>query len=123
MDYLDPSHYRMLAAGDLNLCYGATEAPWYARERVVWDRSKALGLKFSGATKFRTEEQLHPHLRTAPRTHGTFPTWHSNRQRPVEANRQLNYAFASRGLHEDVDGSCPQWCGGNGGRRPLPPAD
>ncbi|MCY3789696.1 MAG: hypothetical protein OXH63_13010 [Gemmatimonadetes bacterium] len=48
MDYLDPSRYRMLAAGDLNLCYGATEAPWYERERVVWDRFKALGLEFLG---------------------------------------------------------------------------
>ena len=40
MDYLDPSHYPMLAAGDLNLCHGATEASWYERERVVWDRFK-----------------------------------------------------------------------------------
>ena len=30
----DPSRYRMLAAGDLNLCYGATEASWYEPVRV-----------------------------------------------------------------------------------------
>ena len=101
MDYLDPSHYRILAAGDLNLCYGATEASWYERERLVWDRFNTLGLEFLGP-------QL-PHGRAAssippesPENTRDVPTYHSNRQTPAEANRQLDYVFASRGLHEDV---------------------
>ena len=101
MDYLDPSHYRILAAGDLNLCYGATGYSWYERERMVWDRFNALGLEFLGP-------QL-PHGRAAastppasPENTRDVPTYHTNRQTPAEANRQLDYALASRGLHEDV---------------------
>ena len=101
MDYLDPSHYRILAAGDLNLCYGATEASWYERERIVWDRFNTLGLELLGP-------QL-PHGRAAsstppesPENTRDVPTYHSNRQTPAEANRQLDYAFASRGFHETV---------------------
>ena len=101
MDYLDPSRYPMLAAGDLNLCYGATEAPWYERERIVWDRFQALGLEFLGPQ--------HPNGRAAsstppdsPADTRDVPTYHTNRQTPAEANRQLDYAFASRGFHETV---------------------
>ena len=101
MDYLDPSRYRMLAAGDLNLCYGATEAPWYERERVVWDRFKALGLEFLGPQlpNGRPASSTPP---DSPENTWDVPTWRSNRQTPAEANRQLDYAFASRGLHESV---------------------
>ena len=49
MDYADPSRYRILAAGDLNLIYAATgRGPWFRRERMVWDRFEALGLEFLG---------------------------------------------------------------------------
>ena len=101
MDYLDPSRYPMLAAGDLNLCYGATKSRWYVRERVVWDRFKALGLEFlgpqfpNGRAPASTPPESPEHTRDVP-------TWHTNRQTPAEANRQLDYAFASRGFHEAV---------------------
>jgi len=101
MDYLDPSHYRMLAAGDLNLCYGATEAPWYERERIVWDRFKALGLEFLGPQlpNGRAPSSTPP---DSPEHTRDVPTYRTVTQSPAEANRQLDYAFASRGLHEDV---------------------
>ena len=103
-DYLDPSRSRypsILAAGDLNLCYGATEAPWYGRECIVWDRFKALGLEFLGPQLPNGSATLC----TAPgypENTRDVPTWHTNRQTPAEANRQLDYTFASRGFHEMV---------------------
>ena len=101
MDYLDPSHYPMVAAGDLNLCYGATEAPWYERERVVWDRFEALGLEFLGPQlpNGRAASSTPP---DSPEDTRDVPTYRTVTQSPAEANRQLDYAFASRGLHEDV---------------------
>ena len=101
MDYLDPSRYPMLAAGDLNLCYGATKSRWYARERVVWDRFKALGLEFLGPQlpNGRAASSILP---KSPEDTRDVPTYHTNRQKPAEANQQLDYAFATRGLHETV---------------------
>ena len=101
MDYLDPSRYPMLAAGDLNLYYGATEAPSYKRERVVWDRFAALGLEFLGPQlpNGRAASSTPP---DSPEDTRDVPTYHTNHQTPAEANKQLDYAFASRGLHEDV---------------------
>ena len=101
MDYLDPSHYPMLAAGDLNLCYGATEAPWYARERIVWDRFKALGLEFLGPqlSNGRAASTTPP---DSPENTLDVPTYRTVKQSPAEANRQFDYACASRGLHEHV---------------------
>lgn len=101
MDYLDPSRYRILAAGDLNLCYGATEAPWYEREYIVWDRFKALGLEFLGP-QFPNGRAASSTPPESPEDTRDVPTFHSNRQTPAEADRQLDYAFASRGLHEMV---------------------
>ena len=101
MDYLDPSRYRMLAAGDLNLCYGATEGSWYQRERVVWDRFEALGLEFLGP-QFPNGRAAPSTPPNSPEDTRDVPTYHPNRQTPAEAINQLDYAFASRGLHEDV---------------------
>ena len=47
----DPSQHRILAAGDLNNIYGATEdneLAWYERDRGVFERMNALGLEFMG---------------------------------------------------------------------------
>ena len=101
MDYLNPSRYRMLAAGDLNLCYGATKTSWYERERVVWDRFQALGLEFLGPQlpNGRAASSTPP---KSPENTRDVPTYRSVRQTPAEANRQLDYAFASRGFHEKV---------------------
>lgn len=101
MDCPDPSRYRMLAAGDLNLCYGASEGSWYERERAVWDRFQALGLEFLGPQlpNGRAASSTPP---ASPADTRDVPTYHTNRQTPAEADLQLDYAFASRGLHEDV---------------------
>ena len=46
----DPSTHRILAAGDLNMIYGATGRTLALpeREKTVWDRMAALGLEFLG---------------------------------------------------------------------------
>ena len=46
----DPSRHRILAAGDLNMIYGATGRTLALpdRERAFWDRVAALGLEFLG---------------------------------------------------------------------------
>ena len=49
IDYADPSRYRILVAGDLNLIYTATgRGPWIRRERMVWDRFETPGMEFPG---------------------------------------------------------------------------
>ena len=46
----DPTKHRILAAGDLNMFYGAigSRLSLPKRDRTVWDRMQALGLEFLG---------------------------------------------------------------------------
>ena len=47
----DPPRHRILAAGDLNMFYGATGRRWSLPERegTRWDRFETLGLEFPGS--------------------------------------------------------------------------
>ena len=99
---LDPSTHRILAAGDLNMFYGATghKLSVPERERTVWDRFEALGLEFLGPQ--------HPNGRPAssqptdvPKDTKNVPTVYYRRG-PETAVNQLDYVFASRGFHESV---------------------
>ena len=103
MDYADPCRYRILAAGDLNMIYtpSRTDA-WFAREHLVWDRFKTLGLEFLGpqAPNGRQLEGRQPY--TCPDTKNV-PTHYTNQGKsPAKADRQLDYAFASCGFHKQV---------------------
>ena len=95
------SHYPILAAGDLNLCYGATKSSWYGRQRIVWDRFNALGLEFLGPQlpNGRAASSTPPE---SPENTLDVPTYHTVHQTPSEANRQLDYVFASSGIHKAV---------------------
>ncbi len=102
----DPSTHRILAAGDLNMIYGATDDSTLAlpaRDRTVTARMDALGMEFLGPQ--------HPNGRQAsPTPHGlppdtlNVPTYYSvpARQTPETAQNQLDYVFASRGFHKGV---------------------
>lgn len=99
----NPATHRILAAGDLNMSYGATgrRLSLPERERTVWDRLEALGLEFLGPQA--------PCGRRAGRTPDdvpfdtrNVPTHYKVRENPEEAANQLDYAFASRGFHERV---------------------
>ncbi len=101
---LAPSTHRILAAGDLNTIYGATDdnrLALPARDRTIFDRMDALGLEFIGPQ--------HPNGRLAeptpqglPKDTKNVPTYHTTRQSPRTAQNQLDYVFASRGFHRSV---------------------
>ena len=99
----DPSKHRILAVGDLNMFYGATgtSLSMPTRERTVWDRIAALGLEFLGP-QAPNERQSSIRQPDVPPDTKNLPTWVRNGRSPGEADRQLDYAFASRGFHERV---------------------
>ena len=103
LGYPDPAKRRILAAGDLNMFYGAVRRKLSMpdRERTVWDRMCALGLEFLGPQA--------PHGRSAPASPDdvppdtkNLPTYYIPGGRPETALNQLDYVFASRGFHRQV---------------------
>ena len=101
--HVDPSKHRILAAGDLNMIYGANTGSLSLvdRERTVWARMEALGLEFIGPQlpNGRLANSPQPDV---PANTKNVPTYRTTRQSPADANRQLDYAFASRGFHDLV---------------------
>ena len=98
------SGHRILAAGDLNILHGHGErgsSYWASRYRTVFDRMEALGLPFVGP-QAPYGRQADPWPRELPRDSKNVPTYHSNRQTPVTATRQLDFVFASRELAGSV---------------------
>ena len=100
------TRHRILAAGDLNLIYatepiwgGERAKDWFHREWTVWRRFDALGLEFLGP------QLPNGRAATAPRPPDSLnvPTYKTSGEKsPAESWRQLDYAFASRGFHEQV---------------------
>ena len=71
----DPGTRRILAAGDLNMIYGATEDNRLAlptRERTVFDRMASLGLEFLGLST-PTADRPTRHPKVCRKTPRTFP--------------------------------------------------
>ncbi len=100
--YDDWIGHRILAAGDLNMFHGATgkRLSLPERERTVWSRFSAFGLEFLGPQfpNGRASPMPQPDV---PIDTGNVPTYYTPQQKCAEnANRQLDYAFASRGFHE-----------------------
>lgn len=89
--------HRVVAAGDLNILYGHGEdgsSYWAARYRSVFDRMAALGLPLVGP-QFPNGRQAQPWPPELPNDSRNVPTFHSNRQTPETATRQLDFVFAS----------------------------
>ena len=100
---LDPSTHRILAAGDLNMIYGATDdndLALPARERSVFDRMAALGLEFIGP-RYPAGRRAQPTPQGLPPDTLNVPTYAPG-SCPETARNQLDYVFASRGFHESV---------------------
>ena len=99
-----PQAHRILAAGDLNMFYGATGCTLSMpkRERTVWKRMRALGLKFMGPQVPHgrpAEDGLRPD--DVPANTKNVPTYY-HQGGPERAKNQLDYVFASRGFHKKV---------------------
>ena len=100
----DPATHRILAAGDLNMIYGATEdnrLALPARDRTVTDRMEALSLEFMGP-QFPAGRKADPTPSGLPSDSLNVPTFHAPTQSPETATTQLDYAFASRGFHNSI---------------------
>jgi len=71
---VDPSTHRILAAGDLNLAYGTLDNSWESlavRERTVFDRMEALGLRYLGP-QFPAGRRADPHRHTCRKILSTY---------------------------------------------------
>ena len=100
----DPGTHRILAAGDLNMIYRATDNNPLAlpvRDRTVTDRMAALGMEFLGP-QYPAGRRAHPTPQGLPCDTENVPTYHTTSQSPATAQNQLDYAFASRGFHKSV---------------------
>ena len=98
------SGHRILAAGDLNILHGQGEGGsnyWAARYGTVFTRMAALGLPFVGP-QAPHGRQADPWPDELPTDSRNVPTYHSSRQAPAPATRQLDFVFASRGLADSV---------------------
>ena len=94
------SGHRIIAAGDLNILKGYGEegsAYWARRYATVFDRMTALGLPCVGP-RFPHGRQAEPWPSELPRDSDNVPTFHSAKQTPATAARQLDYVFASTSL-------------------------
>lgn len=100
----DPSTHRILAAGDLNMIYGATDENRLslpARDHTVFDRMAVLGLEFLGPQS-PNGRRADPTPQGLPEDTKNVPTYYTSRRSPETAENQLDYAFASRGFHEEI---------------------
>lgn len=96
--------HRLLAAGDLNILHGYGEhgSPyWASRYATVFARMSALGLEFVGP-QAPAGRQADPWPSELPLVSSNVPTYHTSRQNPATASRQLDFVFASQALAPDV---------------------
>ena len=96
--------HRILAAGDLNILhgYGEHKSPyWASRYATIFSRIQALGLSFVGP-QAPDGRQPDPWPSELPPASKDVPTYHTNRQTPDRATRQLDFVFASNGLAKHV---------------------
>ena len=98
------SGHRIVAAGDLNILHGYGEhgdAYWAERYQTIFARMKALGLPFVGP-QAPNGEQAEPWPDELPGNSKNVPTYHTNRQKPETATRQLDFVFASEGFADSL---------------------
>ncbi len=98
------SGHRIVAAGDLNILHGYGEhrsTYWAERYQTIFGRMKALGLPFVGP-EAPNGEQAEPWPNELPGNSKNVPTYHTNRQKPETATRQLDFVFASEGFADSL---------------------
>ena len=99
----NPTKHRILAAGDLNMFYGATgrKLSLPERDRTVWARMQALGLEFLWPQALHGRRAASAPT-DVPSDTKNVPTAYYAKGGPAAAVNQLDYAFASRGFHQRV---------------------
>jgi hypothetical protein len=93
--------HRVIVAGDFNILHGYGDhgkAYWKQRYESVFSRFDALGLAFVGPQSPEGGRQAAPWPHELPEDSRNVPTFHSNRQTPATATRQLDFVFASRSI-------------------------
>lgn len=92
--------HRIIVAGDLNILHGHGEyrsAYWAARYKSIFDRFALIGLEFVGPQS-PNGRQAEPWPEELPLGSMNVPTFHTNRQSPATATRQLDFVFASKDI-------------------------
>ena len=118
----DPTKHRLLVAGDFNLIHGATDTNPLAlpeRDRSVFERLDALGLKFMGPQ--------HPNGRSAdPTPQGlapntrNVPTYYTSHQKPRDSSEPAGLCVRVAGISPKGPDACAQYTPRVGTERPLP---
>lgn len=99
-----PANHRLIVAGDLNILHRYGEhgdAYWAGRYASVFDRAEALGLVFVGP-QAPHGRQADPRPTELPADSRDVPTYHTPRQEPAGAARQLDFVFASVSIADRV---------------------
>ncbi len=100
-----PKAPRIIAAGDLNTIYGATEHSALEtpiRAQTIFDRMHAIGMEFVGPRAGEGGRMADPPSIDVPPDTRNVPTYHSNRASPETTRNQLDYAFVSHGFGASV---------------------
>ena len=110
----DPSSHRILAVGDLNMIYHPGASHWAdSRDATVWARLHALGFEFLGPSFPHGRKASSPRGWLAPDSQNV-PTYYTVAEGCASAaTQQLDYAFASRGFHDDVRVRALSRCAGS----------
>src|SRR4030042_3792509 len=94
--------HKVIVAGDWNILYGYGEwgnAYWKARYDSVFTRMEALGLRFVGP-HYPGGAHADPWPSELPTESKNVPTFRRAKNNPASAERQLDFVFASKELHE-----------------------
>ena len=99
-----PKHHRVIVAGDFTVMRGPSEyrdAYWSAREKTVFDRMDALGLQCVGPDAPQGR-QADPWPLWLPTESKNVPTFRRIGTSWADAEAQLDYVFASKGMVDAV---------------------
>src|SRR5215212_6534900 len=91
----DARSHRVIAVGDLNILHRYGEhgnSYWAARYATVFDRAEAMGLRFVGP-QAPHGRQANPWPAELPEDSQDVPTYHTRRQGPMGAARQLDFVL------------------------------
>ena len=94
------SGHSVIAAGDLNILRGYGEHGseyWAGRYDTVFKRMEAMGMPFVGP-HYPNGRRAEPWPSELPAESNNVPTYHTNRMNPAQAERQLDFVFASADL-------------------------